>query len=82
MKKSIILIFVLSIAAAAQSGGPSVITKSVISGGGGRSAGGTYTLDGTFGQPISGKTSGSNFTLGSGFWNGGGKCDDNNPPAF
>jgi hypothetical protein len=52
-----------------QSGGTFSITKSVIAGGGGRSTGGTFTLDGTIGQPLAGTTStGGTFDLKSGFW--------------
>src|SRR4026209_2082968 len=55
-----------------QSGGSFTITKSVIGGGGGQSAGGTFILDGTIGQPIAGASStGGAFTIISGFWGGG-----------
>ncbi len=36
--------------------------------GGGNSSGGPYTLRGTAGQPDSGRASGGNFALKSGFW--------------
>ncbi len=59
-------------AIAAQSGGTFTITKSVIAGGGGRTAGGTFTVDGTIGESVAGTTStGSTFSLTSGFWGGG-----------
>ena len=59
--------------ALAQSGGSFVIEKSVIGGGGGQAAGGSFTLDGTIGQPFGGTTSsGGTFQVGSGFWGGGG----------
>jgi hypothetical protein len=35
------------------------------------SAGGTYTLGGTVGQPDAGKLAGGTYTLGGGFWQGG-----------
>ncbi len=55
---------------AAQSGGAFSITKSVIAGGGGSSAGGTFVVDGTIGQPIAGtSSSGGSFTAIGGFWN-------------
>ncbi|MGH9948332.1 MAG: hypothetical protein ACRD6X_14210, partial [Pyrinomonadaceae bacterium] len=57
---------------AAQSGGDFVVSKSVIAGGGGRTAGGTFTVDGTVGQSLAGTTStGGSFNLQSGFWAGG-----------
>ena len=38
--------------------------------GGGTSAGGTYVLSGTAGQPDAGKLTGGNYTLVGGFWGG------------
>jgi hypothetical protein len=73
MKKSLylsILMFaVAAISTPAQTGGTFTITKSVIGGGGGRTSGGTFTVDGTIGQPIAGTTStGGTFDLKGGFW--------------
>jgi len=64
----ILLSCLLSISVIAQSGGTFVIEKSVI-GSGGDSAGGTFALTGTLGQPVAGTTSaGGTFSLSSGFW--------------
>lgn len=54
-----------------QSGGTFAITESVVAGGGGQnSAGGTVSLDGTFGQSIAGNAlSNAPFAVTSGFWN-------------
>ncbi len=42
-----------------------------IDGGGGASLGGSYTLDGTLGQPDAGSpSSGGGYTLAGGFWHG------------
>ncbi len=55
----------------AQSGGDFTITQSVIAGGGGQNAAaGTFSLDGTIGQPVAGRAiRGSTFAVTSGFWN-------------
>jgi hypothetical protein len=42
-----------------------------IDGGGGASSGGSYTLNGTIGQPDAGTMSGGAYTLAGGFWSGG-----------
>ena len=79
MKKINLLIAVSVVAILAigsvwpQSGGQFQIAKSVIAGGGGQSAGGTFILDGTVAEPVSGITStGGTFELSSGFWGAGG----------
>lgn len=55
--------------AAAQSGGDFEITRSVVAGGGGDSAGGTFGVSGTKGQPKAGATlTGGAFSLTGGFW--------------
>ena len=61
---------VLSSLASAQTGDPYDLTWSTIDGGGGRStsAGGTYTLEGTIGQPDAGLMSGGPYVLAGGFW--------------
>ena len=55
---------------AAQS--PPLPTRSVISGGGGELTGGSYILAGIIGQPDAGAPTGGAYTLGGGFWGGGG----------
>ena len=61
------------------------VARYTIDGGGGtRSTGGTFTVDGTIGQPDAGLLSGSNFRLGGGFWFGGGNTAtgiEGDPPA-
>ncbi len=54
---------------AAQSGGGYDLTWNVIAGGGITfSAGGSYLLGGTMGQPDAGTMSGGAYTLNGGFW--------------
>ena len=56
----------------AQSGGSFEIKQSVIASGGGSGTGGTFSLDGTIGQPLAGTTSGgASFSILSGFWASG-----------
>ena len=43
-----------------------------VDGGGGTASGGSYTLVGTIGQPDAGILAGGDYTLGGGFWGGGG----------
>ena len=63
------VIFLLSSIVSAQSGGTFLIEKNVIAGGGGQSTGGTFTVNGTIGQPLAGTTSGGGtFIVESGFW--------------
>ena len=45
------------------------LTWFTIGGGGGSSSGGSYSLDGTIGQPDAGMLSGGDYTLEGGFWN-------------
>jgi len=52
----------------AQSGGPYELSWSTIDGGGGTSAGGSYTLAGTIGQPDAASGSGGKYELLGGFW--------------
>lgn len=68
---AVYLVLFLSIIAPAQTGGTFEITQSVIAGGGGQqSAGGTFSIDGTIGQPLAGNgLIGSPFSVTSGFWN-------------
>lgn len=65
-----ILLLLISIVGAAQSGGNYEIKQSVIaSGGGSNSAGGNFTLGGTTGQTNAGTNStASNYSLRGGFW--------------
>ncbi len=74
MKKALdllLVLFLVSVPAFAQSGGSFEITKSVIAGGGGNSAGGSFIIDGTIGQSAAGTTSvGGGFELTGGFWGG------------
>jgi len=51
-------------------GQPYAIDWYTIDGGGGVSAGGSYTLSGTVGQPDAGTLSGDSYTLQGGFWPG------------
>jgi hypothetical protein len=44
------------------------ISKSVIGAGGGPVSGGSYTMNGTIGQPVIGPTSGGTFQVNQGFW--------------
>ncbi|MGB7209090.1 MAG: hypothetical protein WBD27_10560, partial [Pyrinomonadaceae bacterium] len=86
MKLIIILlalsILLIPVMASAQSGGQFAIKKSVIAGGGGRSLGGTFTSDGTIGQPVAGENNGGSFRLNSGFWAGGQPVAGNNRTPF
>ncbi len=41
-----------------------------VSGGGGTSAGGTFSVSGTIGQPAAGAMSGGSFSLQGGYWSG------------
>jgi hypothetical protein len=43
-------------------------TRPVMAGGGGVSAGGSYDLQGTVGQPVIGVSAGGDYDLSSGFW--------------
>jgi hypothetical protein len=48
----------------------------VVAWGGGHSASPGYALDGTIGQPDAGLLTGGDYTLGGGFWGGGGVARD------
>jgi hypothetical protein len=70
--------------AQAQSGGVYDLSWSTVDGGGGSaSAGGSYTLGGTAGQPDAGVLSGGDYAILGGFWSGGavitGVGDDGSP---
>ena len=66
---ALLLLFTLPVLA--QSGGGYDLSWSTTDGGGGSSAGGTFSLAGTAGQPDAGVMSGGAFTLAGGFWGGG-----------
>ena len=55
-------------AAWAQSGSGFDLHWNVIAGGGGDMKGGGYSVSSTIGQSVNGSSSGSGFTLGSGYW--------------
>src|SRR5215210_6030479 len=82
MKKCFILILVLSAAVFGQSGGQFQITRSVISNGGTRSSGGNFALEGTIGQALTSRSTGSGFEINSGFWKGGGTAGVINRTPF
>jgi hypothetical protein len=64
----IILTALALAASAAQAQTNFTVDWFTIDGGGGVSTGGTYTVNGTIGQPDAGAMSGGNFTLQGGFW--------------
>ena len=73
LSKSLIaltVVFAITTAVAAQTGGQYDLSQSVIaSGGGSNSAGGAYTVDGTAGQTIAGvQSSNASFSVRGGFW--------------
>jgi len=77
MKTKIICLIVIFLTVAAplnftkaQTGGGYDISHSVVAAGGGsNSTGGSFTVDGTIGQPLAGTLSGGgNYSLRSGFW--------------
>src|SRR5688500_11521071 len=76
-----LLLPVLAATILCQSGGQFTITKSVIAGGGGNASGGTFSVNGTIGQPVAGvPMTGGTFNLESGFWAGGELLADNEAP--
>ena len=81
MKRYLILIALVLLAAAATSAGAQAetpvapaadyeITWYTLDGGGGTLTGGVYTLDGTVGQPDAGTLIGSSYSLAGGYWSG------------
>jgi hypothetical protein len=72
IRVSIILAFLASLAATSrgQSGGAYSSSWNTIDGGGGPVSGGSYSLNGTIGQPDLGAMSGGAFTVSAGFWPG------------
>jgi hypothetical protein len=66
---SALALTIVGVSVSSQTGGGFTVEKSVISRGGGRSSDATYTVDGTAGQAIAGKTStDGTYTVESGFW--------------
>jgi hypothetical protein len=57
-------------AAVAQTGGDYDLSWSKITGGGGSSAGGSYLITSSIGQPLAGQVEGSGYVIDSGFWGG------------
>ena len=66
----LIAIYLLTLPAFGQTGGQYELSWSTIDGGGGTSAGGSYTLTGTIGQPNADSASGGIYELHGGFWPG------------
>jgi hypothetical protein len=67
----LIALLVVTTSALAQAGGGYDLTWSTIDGGGTTfSAGGSYSLGGTIGQPDAGVLSGGAYTLNGGLWSG------------
>jgi hypothetical protein len=63
---------VLFVAVAVPAGAQYTLDWRTVDGGGATECtGGAYTLSGTIGQPDAGRSSGSGYTLGGGFWMGG-----------
>jgi hypothetical protein len=73
MKRTCILLFVLTLIISAAFGDYG-LNWYTIDGGGGRSTGGPYTLTGTISQPDAAYSRGGNFELLGGFWPGGPLC--------
>lgn len=66
------LIFWLSLAAAAQTGGAFQIENPTIAAGGGKTAGGSFALDATAGQTLAGgRLQNERFAVQNGFWTSG-----------
>lgn len=61
------IIGLVSIPVMAQSGGPYTLTRFAVEGGGGKSAGGSYQVVGTIGQPDAGTVSAGAYSLRGGF---------------
>ena len=69
---SVLAVALLTCMAEAASAQLSISRFTIDGGGTTRATGGTFGLGGTIGQPDAGRQSGSSFTLGGGFWDGGG----------
>ena len=68
---TLLLLFLLTGVALAQTGGGYDLTWNSIDGGGMMfSSGGGYSLGGTIGQPDAGAMSGGSYSLAGGFWGG------------
>lgn len=71
MRVTAALIVALALATPLQAGAPATaITSSTVDAGGGRSAGPTFSVTGTIGQPdaTAGALQSTNFTVRGGFW--------------
>jgi len=66
--KSVLLLAGLLATAAISHAQPFAISWYTIDGGGGSSAGGTFSVTGTIGQPDAGHMAGGNYTIDGGFW--------------
>lgn len=64
----LVVIFSITAAVSASSGGTYVLDWYTIDGGGGTSTGGTYSLSGSIGQPDAGQMSGGTYMVSGGFW--------------
>jgi|YNPBryulayer2012_1023412.scaffolds.fasta_scaffold00493_10 hypothetical protein len=67
----LILLLTVAIGVSAQTGDSYDLTWSTIGSGGGHAEAGSYTLDGTIGQPIVGQVASHPYDLCVGFWCGG-----------
>ena len=65
-----LIVFATSFSLVQANGGAAEIQRSVCSGGGGTVSGGSVSLSGTLGQPITGSSSDGQVTIQSGFWPG------------
>jgi len=63
-----LFLLILSAWAYAQSGGGYDLTWNTLGSGGGSNSGGSYTLNGTIGQPAAGTLNGDGYILVGGFW--------------
>ncbi len=61
-------LLILAAGALAQTGGNFDLSWSTVDGGGGASSGGSFSREGTIGQPDAGTLTGGGFTLQGGFW--------------
>ena len=67
------LLLALALAVGLAQAGSYAVTWQVLAGGGGpvASSGGSVSLNGTSGQPVSGPSAGGAVTLGAGYWHAG-----------
>ena len=67
----VIAVALLGVVSASAPAGYTLDWRTVDGGGATSSAGGSYSLGGTIGQPDAGTSSGGTYTLSGGFWGGG-----------